>query len=154
MTETGSVVNALQKWMELFMRRSMRDFVFYCKENNVSMSQMNALFHLHHKGTCGVSEVGEHLGVTNAAASQILERMTQQALVVRSEDPHDRRVKQIEITDKGRKLLEDGIKARQGWWTELEGKLTPAEQEQVVVTLNVLIEKTAELVGRQPEEIG
>ena len=107
MTETGSVVNVLQKWMELFMRRSMHDFVIYCKENNISMSQMNALFHLHHKGTCGVSEVGEHLGVTNAAASQILERMTQQSLVVRSEDPHDRRVKKIVITDKGRDLLEE-----------------------------------------------
>lgn len=145
MAEPGVMIDALQRWMELFMRRSMRDFVLYCKENNVSMSQMNALFHLLHKGTCGVSEVGEHLGVTSAAASQILDRMAQQELVDRSEDPQDRRVKQIVITAKGRQLLEEGIRARQGWWEDLERSLSPEQQAQVAAALGVLIEKTAEL---------
>jgi DNA-binding MarR family transcriptional regulator len=151
MFESGPVVNALQNWMELFMRRSMRNFIFFCKENNISLSQMNTLFHLQHKGTCGVSEVGEHLGVTNAAASQILDRLVQQTLVARSEDPNDRRVKQIEITKKGQHLLEEGIRARQNWWADLESRLSPEEQEQVVAALNVLIEKTAELSELLPE---
>lgn len=145
MAEMKPVVDALQKWMEMFMRRSMRNFVRYCKENNISMSQMNILFHLHHRGACGVGEVGEHLGVTHAAASQILDRMVQQELVLRSEDPRDRRVKQIAITDKGRELMVEGVRAREEWWGDLERSLTPPEQEQVAAALEVLTEKTAAL---------
>ena len=88
------------------------------------MSQFGALFHLHRMGSSGVTDLGDHLGVTSAAASQMLDRLVQQGLILRSEDPNDRRVKQIVLTDKGHQVLQESIRARQGWLDDLAETLS------------------------------
>lgn len=138
-------ITTLQKWVDIFMRRSMRNFIVYAKTNGFSMTQIGALFHIHRTRGCGVSDVGDDLGITSAAASQLLERLVQQGLVMRSEDPNDRRLKLIEMTEKGRMVVEEGIHARQSWFDELAMRLTPEEQRQVTTALDILIEKTQQL---------
>ncbi|HSF83083.1 MAG TPA: MarR family transcriptional regulator [Anaerolineales bacterium] len=138
-------VAALHKWIEVSMRRSMRNFILHARECGLSMSQFGALFHLHRMGSSGVSDLGDHLGVTSAAASQMLERLVQQELILRSEDPIDRRVKQIVLTEKGHQVLEVGIRARQSWLEELAGSLSDGEKETITAALNTLIDKANEL---------
>jgi len=135
-------IDTIQEWIEVFMRRSMRDFIRFSRESGLSMSQIGALFHLHRRGSSAVSDLGEHLGVTNAAASQMLERLVQQELILRSEDPNDRRAKQIVLTEKGHRILRDGIHTRQGWLVDLANDLSPGEKEQIIAALKILLEKT------------
>jgi DNA-binding MarR family transcriptional regulator len=137
------LVEALHEWMHVLMRRSMHNFMLFAKEKNLSMAQINALFRLNHKGACGVSDLGDDLGVTSAAASQLLERLVQQGLVARSEDPLDRRNKRIVLTEAGQRIVQESIQARQKWLTSLADLLTPAEQEQVEASLRLLIERAA-----------
>jgi DNA-binding MarR family transcriptional regulator len=145
MPPSDPFITTLHEWIGIFMRRSMRNFLLYSKEKGFSMSQIGALFHLHRMGACGVSDIGDDLGVTNAAASQMLERLVQQQMITRSEDPNDRRFKQIVLTDKGRQVLQESIHARQGWLEDLARALSPGEQEQVVAALHILIEKASQL---------
>ena len=63
------------------------------EETGLSFSQINILMRLLHGGNTGVSEVGSQLGVTNAAASQAVDRLVQLGLIERTEDPDDRRAK-------------------------------------------------------------
>ena len=135
---------ALQSWIDVFMRRSMRNLLLFAKGSGLSMSQLGALFHIL-KGTSGVSDIGDDLGISSAAASQMLERLVQQGLVSRSEDPRDRRVKQIVLTDKGQQILQGSMQAGKGWLDELADSLSLAEQEQVAAALNILIAKAAQL---------
>lgn len=123
------------------MRRSMRNFFLYAKENGLSISQIGALFLIYRRAR-GVSDLGDELGITSAAASQMLERLVQQELILRSEDPQDRRVKDIALTDKGRQTLTDSIRARQGWLQDLAHTLSRDEKEQVAAGLKILISKT------------
>jgi DNA-binding MarR family transcriptional regulator len=134
-------VATLQEWTEVFMRRSMRNFFIYSKENGLSISQIGALFLIYRRAR-GVSDLGDELGITSAAASQMLERLVQQQLILRSEDPRDRRVKEIVLTDKGRQTLQASIRARQGWLQELAQTLTRGEKEQIATALKILIGKT------------
>lgn len=127
------------------MRQSMRHLLLYSRESGLSMSQMGALLLVYRKGVNGVSEIGDHLGITSAAASQMLERLVQQGIVLRSEDPHDRRVKQIALTEKGSRILQESIQARQNWVHDLARLLTPTEQKQVTAALNLLVEKSGRL---------
>jgi DNA-binding MarR family transcriptional regulator len=138
-----SLAQTLHEWMRIIMRHSMRNFILYAKEKNYSMAQLNALFRIHHKGACGVSDLGEEMGVTSAAASQLLEKLVQQGLVIRSEDPNDRRNKLITLTAEGQRIIQESMAARQGWLTRLAELLTSEEQEQVNAALQLLIEKTA-----------
>ena len=145
MPEKDPLVQTLEEWMEVFMHRSMRNFILYAKESGLSMSQIGALFRIMHKGSSGVTDLGEELGVTSAAASQMLERLVQQGLVLRSEDPNDRRVKQIVLTDKGRSIIQESIHSRQAWLRDLAETMNEPEKAQAAAALSLLIAKANQL---------
>ena len=144
MQSTDPFVYTLRSWIEVFMHRSMRNIIHFAKESGLSMTQIGAMFRIRH-GSSGVSDIGDDLGVTSAAASQMLERMVQQGLIVRSEDPNDRRVKHLVLTDKGQTTLHEGIQARQKWIEELAELLTDEEKESALGVLQILVEKTNQL---------
>jgi DNA-binding MarR family transcriptional regulator len=145
MQAADPLVVTLQEWIEVSMHRSIRNFICYAREGGLSMSQLGALFHIHHRGSSGVTDLGDHLGVTSAAASQMLERLVQQGLILRSEDPSDRRVKQIVLTDKGLQVLQESIRARQRWLYDLAETLSDSEKEATIEALNTLIDKANRL---------
>jgi DNA-binding MarR family transcriptional regulator len=149
MSDTFSTT--LNNTVAIFVRRSMQNYFRYIKDSGFSMSQVSTLFFLYRKGSSGVSDIGEEMGVTSAAASQMLDRLVQQGLISRSEDPHDRRLKLIVLTEKGRRTLDTfkgNLRDRHGWIDELAAKLSPAEQEQVEAALKILIEKAGQLEER------
>jgi DNA-binding MarR family transcriptional regulator len=141
MKSTDPFITTLHDCIELIMRRSMRYFFQYAKGIGLSMPQIGALFHLNRGGTSGVSNISDDLGVTSAAASQMLDRLVQQELILRSEDPDDRRVKNIVLTDKGRKILKESLHMRQAWLEDLAAALSPAEKQQIIAALQILIGK-------------
>ena len=134
----------LYRWIAVFMRRSMRSFINYSKESGLSMSQIGALFHIY-RGASGVSDIGDDLGITSAAASQMLEHLVRRQLILRSENQQDRRVKQLVLTDKGQQIMQESMHARQGWLEDLAKELSPAEKEQVQTALLILIDKVNQL---------
>lgn len=145
MQSNDPFVNTLGKWIEVFMRRSMHNFITYSKEKGLSMSQIGALLRIFRGGRSSVSDIGDNLGVTSAAASQMLERLVQQGLILREEDPNDRRVRCIILTDKGRQILNETLAARQGWLENLAQTLSDSERQQVTEALNILIVKANQL---------
>jgi DNA-binding MarR family transcriptional regulator len=150
MQQTDPFVVTLQKWMDVFMQRTMRDFLAYIRESGLSMSQVGALFQIRRRESCGVSDLGDRLGVSSSAASQLLERLVQQGIVLRSEDPSDRRVKQLVLTEKGHEILQETIRARQSWLSDLGKTLSAGEKEAIIAALNILIDKANHL--SQPVE--
>ena len=145
MESSRSTAAAIKKWMQILMHRSMQKFILFAKENNISMSQFGALQFIKHRGACGVSDIGDELGISSAAASQMLDRMVQQELIQRTEDAKDRRSKQIILIEKGQLILQESIRARISWIEELSNLLSPAEQEQVIAALNLLISKAEQM---------
>jgi DNA-binding MarR family transcriptional regulator len=128
----------LREWAEVFMRRSMRDFVLFSKDSGISISQLSTLMRLFHRGGCGVSDIGDQLGITNAAASQLIDKLVQQGLVLRSEGTNDRRVKHIVLTEKGQALVQESIEVRRRWMEDLTIALSPDEQEAITRALVIL----------------
>jgi DNA-binding MarR family transcriptional regulator len=149
MIEDEATIASLQKWNEVSMHHSMQSFFRYAKVNNISMSQVGTLFHLSHKGTLGVTDISERLGVTSAAASQMLDRLVQNNLLERSEDPNDRRVRQIRLTPQGHTLLAESLKIQQLWIHELVDSLSAEERDLVKSALDVLIDRTRQLAAHK-----
>jgi DNA-binding MarR family transcriptional regulator len=140
MADTDRFNRVLQDWSEVFMRRSMRDFKRFMDDSGLSPSQIATLMRLHHRGHCGVSDIGEHVGVTNAAASQMVDRMVQLGLCTRQEGRRDRRFKQIALAPQGEALVRAGIEARRAWLEGLTTTLAPQEQEAIIAALVLLTE--------------
>ena len=127
------------------MHRSMHGFLRYARERGLSMSQIATLFQLSQHDCLAVSEIGDGLGVSNAAASQLLDRLVQQELITRTENPQDRREKQLILTEKGHNILLESARTREAWLESLAAMLTPEEQEKVAEALEILIEKMNQL---------
>ena len=53
---------------------------------------------LYHKGSCDVTAISRYSGVTNAATSQLVDRLVEKQLVERTENAQDRRMKQLSLT--------------------------------------------------------
>ncbi len=123
----------------------MGNLFVYAKDNGLTMPQFGAMFHIFHSGGCGVSEIGSDLGVTNSAASQMLDRLVQIKLISRSEDPADRRGKLVVLTERGREILLKGNNANQMWLEDLARSMTPEEQEKVRQAITILVEKARQL---------
>ena len=141
MQSTDSLVITLQEAFGIFRHRMMGNLFVFAKDKGLTMAQFGTLLHIFHKGGCGVSDIGSDLGVTNSAASQMLERLVQLKLITRSEDPTDRRVKQIVLTDKGRQILQEGNLANRNWLEELAQTMTAEEREQVREAIVILLQK-------------
>lgn len=145
MNESQQLSSVLREWAEILMRRSMHDLVRFTKKSGLSMGQLSALFRLYHGKSCGVSEVGDHLGVTNAAASQMVDRLVLGGYLTRAEDPNDRRSKQLALTEKAQALVREAIEARSRWLEELADSVAPQDQQAIIQALTVLAEATRKM---------
>ena len=138
MTEQLQFTQSIRSWMDVFMHRSMRGWGLFVKEVGLSMPQFSVMMQLHHKGACGMSEISERFEVTPAAASQLVDKLVQNGFIAREEDPHDRRARLLNLTDKGRELIQQGIEERYRWVDQLSARLTPKERARVSEALEVL----------------
>ena len=140
MLAVKSFSEVMGEWAEVFMHRSFRDFKRFMDDAGLSPSQANALMRLYHGALCGVSDIGGHLGISNAAASQMVERLVQMGLLERTEDSQDRRARQLKLTSQGQALVERGIEARRAWMESLTTNLTPIQQAMIAEALSMLTE--------------
>jgi DNA-binding MarR family transcriptional regulator len=140
MSPTIILTEVIREWSEVFMQRSMRDFKRFMDTTGLSFSQINILMRLFHSGDTSVSEVGEQLGVSNAAASQAVDRLVGLDLIQRTEDPEDRRSKQLALTQKGKATIEKGIEARSQWIEGVTNALNPEQQNMIISALTLLTE--------------
>ena len=109
------------------------------------MPQFSILMQLHHRGGCGVSDISERFDISNAAASQLVDKLVQSGYLERAEDPSDRRAKVLNLTDKGRSFVEQGIAERHRWLDELMKNLSTAEKAKVSEALTILTEAAQRL---------
>ncbi len=145
MTKTLPISQSLRSWMDIVMHRSMRGWMTFAKSTGLSMPQFSILMQLHHKGPCGMSEISERFDITAAAASQLTEKLVQGGYIERAEDPNDRRAKSIQLTPKGRELVDAGMTERYRWMDELVSKLSAEDKPKVVEALIVLTEAAKQL---------
>jgi DNA-binding MarR family transcriptional regulator len=140
MTSSSELTEKIRQLVDVITTRTMRERSQYVKATGLSMPQFGILMYLYHSSNCGISHLGEYMDISAPAASQLVDRLVQHGLVERTEDPNDRRAKQLALTPKGRELIETGIVARTRWVDELAKVLTPEDYDVVASTLVKLTE--------------
>lgn len=139
MTNSLQFLQIVRQWLDAFVQRSMRASAHFVKASGFSMPQFFLLMQVHHRQHCNISELSEHLEITNAGVSQLVDKLVQAGLLERAEDPHDRRAKTIALSPKGKQFIEQGIEERYRWLERLEANLTVAEKEKVIEALKVML---------------
>jgi DNA-binding MarR family transcriptional regulator len=140
MTKPDQFTQAVRAWVDISAQRSMRGWSHHAKASGLSMPQFSILMQMYYRGTCGLSEISERFEITSAAASQHVENLVQAGLIERTEDPHDRRAKNIQLSAKGKSMIEKGIGERYRWIDQLAEGLSEKERERTAEALVILTE--------------
>ncbi len=96
----------------------------------ISTSELQALRHLVH-GSCGPVELSHVLGVTSAASSGVVDRLAAGGHVRRRPHPDDGRRTRVEVTESGRREVEQLMRPLSARLAETDDRLT--EDERAVV---------------------
>ena len=117
---------------EYILAHIIQDFMQFMRQTGLSMHQIHVLMHIYHspQGECQLSDIGDLADSSKPAASQLVERLVQQGLVERMEDPMDRRNKKLSLTKKSLKLIQNGVTSNR-FLMDLMASL-PAEQREIV----------------------
>jgi DNA-binding MarR family transcriptional regulator len=128
----------LQEWITTFMRRTGQDFKNFMDASGLSFSQVNTLMRLHFTGEMDVTSIALMLGVSNAAASQLVDRLFQMGLIQRQEDPADRRIKRLGLTPAGHELAEQLMNGRRAWIEKFTLSLSAQQRDNISKALQTL----------------
>jgi len=92
---------------------------------DLTMQQLKTLMLLSFRDGLSGHELSEALGVGLAAVTGMANRLTDRGLVRRAEDPNDRRVRRVYLTEQGTELI-DMLMVMVGWADKwLAGKAGP-----------------------------
>lgn len=74
-------------------------------DSGLTITQLRSLFLIVNKGSTNFRKLAEALGVTPSNVTGIIDRLEEQALVSRTQNPDDRREMALQATDKGKSLV-------------------------------------------------
>src|SRR6266550_3755092 len=107
------------------------------KQTKLGDSDFRVLEALLHKGPLPVNTIGPKVWLTPGSISVAVERLVKKGLVSRKDHPDDRRVRQVELTAKGRTLIIRGFREHAAAMEDAVGVLSKKER----LTLQQLLKK-------------
>ncbi len=129
----------------------IQDFMRFMHETGLSRPQIHALLHIYHAGECRVSDLRALSDSSPAAASQLVDRLVHHGLVQRTEDPQNRRIKRLRLTDKGLQLINRGITSNRSL-ANLLAALTPEQRRTVHAAFGYLAQASQVHSSRKRKE--
>src|ERR1700736_6775527 len=110
-TTPGQASSGVHVWL-VFMKAFQALFPHATgsvKRTKLGDSDFRVLEALLHKGPLPVNTVGPKVWLTPGSISVAVDRLVKKGLVSRKDHPDDRRVRQVELTAKGRALITRGF---------------------------------------------
>jgi len=137
----------INKTLELSKRfgQSQMHFAFEpWRKLDVPLAQLKSLFLIHIRGSLTVNALASSLGVTPGNVTSIVDRLVSQGLLKRTEDPEDRRLVLLELTDKGRTTVMDIHDTNRGHIKSLFEKMSMEDLEALYRGISALLAITEE----------
>lgn len=134
------------------------DHLRQMEESGLSLTQVKTLLMLagpEGAGRCAGRDIAEHLQTSLASVSRAVDELARRRLITRVEDPDDRRVRRLSVTEKGRKLAGEILAARLADLEAFAASLTPAQRRKLDAALEAVLEREEiSAAAKELEEIG
>ena len=114
-----------------------------------SVAQLRLLRSLR-EGPCTASSLGEDLGLSVSAITQMANRLEASGLVGRTDDVADRRTKHLSLTERGQRLLAERRSRRIDQAQQVLARLTVAQRRQLIDALDKVVLAGGSHEGKQP----
>jgi len=117
-----------------FIRTEMRSH----RAPGLSIPQFRTLMYIHRHRDSSLTGVSEHLGLTPAATSTLVDGLARRALLVRGPSREDRRKIALALTPDGRKAMEASLQETHKRLASVLGALAPSELSTVGQAMSFL----------------
>jgi MarR family 2-MHQ and catechol resistance regulon transcriptional repressor len=138
--EDSEKCSGVHLWLVLM--KAFRSIAAYAapklRESGLGDSDFRVLEVLLHKGPLPVNVIGPKVQLTPGSISTAVDRLYERGLVSRCDDQEDRRVRMVDLTPKGRKLIGCVFAAHAEQMEQLVKTLTSAERAQLISSLKKL----------------
>jgi DNA-binding MarR family transcriptional regulator len=118
--------------------------------DGMSFTAASTLATLDRSGPSRLTQLAVTEGVTQPAMTQLVDRLQDSGLVTRTQDPGDRRVVAVSITDEGSALLAKRRTARAKRLARMLAQLSPEDQAALAAALPAM----DVLTSQRPAQIG
>lgn len=109
--------------------------LFFNDGENILPSKFFILLALYRNGKCMVSQIAEQVGLSSSANTIAVNKMVKEGLLERIKDENDKRICWIELTVKGRSVLEEMLEKRNQVFVKI---LNDFPEEQLLVFFSSL----------------
>ena len=106
--------------------------------SDLTVAQLRVLLLLHTEGPMRMSAVATHLGIAISTATGLVDKLVAKTMVMREDDPEDRRLVICKLSEKGSKLSSDLWDFGQGQIERLLKGLTEDQLRQAVHVVEFL----------------
>ena len=117
----------------------------FLAKRSITHTQFFVLVAIHSNGRCPMSRLAANMHVSMPTISGIVDRLVKGGYVQRIEDPKDRRQVVVELSGKGRQLIEQFQSAVMLRWSEV---LEALDEKEVESFGNVISKLRKELQGK------
>jgi MarR family transcriptional regulator, organic hydroperoxide resistance regulator len=101
----------------------------------VTLSQMKAITAFHDDREYSMSELSKNALVKMPSMTEMVDRLEAEGVLKRVRDTQDRRVVKVGLTELGKKIHTRFVGRRREEMGSLFGKLTPGDQDELLVSL-------------------
>ena len=77
------------------------------KQTDINTTEFSILEYLYHKGNNTIENIRKHILITSGSTTYVIDCLEKKGLVKRVQDHQDKRVYVVEISDSGKKLIQD-----------------------------------------------
>ena len=110
-----------------------------------SLAQYRVMMLVFHHGPMSISTLKNRLGIAQSTASEMVERLVQQDLLVRAMDKTDRRVTLFRPSPKAVRMLQKRKQNMLTVYQQMLEPLTGAEQAKLVQAFDVILQLTQKI---------
>jgi DNA-binding MarR family transcriptional regulator len=116
---------------------------------DMTMPQLKTLIYVTKRDGATSGQIAGSLGVGLSTMTGVVDRLAEQNLVTRREDPRDRRSTRVEPTRKGRALVEELLQYRNEMVGAILSQLDPDQLATVETAFQYLLDAVARLNNQQ-----
>ncbi len=130
-----------QRIINRFMRQSSPDVWM---DVSLTIAQVKSLFYISNNGSVNFRMLAAALKVTPSNVTGIIDRLVDQGLVSRTENPDDRRMLMLQLTPQGETLI-SGLRERR--FSQMSAVLSKLNEDELEV-----ISRSFKILGRAIED--
>ena len=109
------------------------------KGADFTLAQYRVLMLVKHQGAMSINDLHHQLHIAQSTASEMVERLVQQDLLLREKDPNDKRITLFKLSKKAAKILERRKDMMEDCYRKVLEPLSPDEQIKLVEAFETIL---------------